>query len=129
MNHGHSVGVSGFGHTFILDRATGLRDVLDAVLGSLVNVITEGEEGVGDEGDVVHGLDEFVLLLLSERFRNDFEQGLPLFVFDFSEVTFDITNTSIDTVLLLHTLLELQAQHLGMLAEIPQSSLTSLCMR
>ena len=129
MNHGHSVGVSGYGHSFVLDGATGLGDVLDAILGGLVNVITEGEEGVRDEGDVVHGLDEFVLLLLSERLGNDFEQGLPLFILDFGEVALDVADASIDTVLLLHSLLELQAQDLGMLAEVPQGGLTSLFMR
>ena len=126
MNHGHTIGVSSDSHTFILNRATGLGDVLDTILGSLINVITEGEEGIGDKRDVVHGLDESVLLLLGERFRDDLKESLPLLIFDFSEVTFNVTHASIHTVLLLHTLLELQAQDLGMLTEIPQSSLASL---
>ena len=63
-SHRHAVFVSGLDDVVVADGAAGLGDVLHAALAGALDVVAEGEEGVGAEADIVLGLFEPGLFFL-----------------------------------------------------------------
>lgn len=117
--HDHAVLVAGADDLLILNGTSGLNEVGDTALGSLVDGVTEGEEGIRGDGDALQGGHELVLLLLGEGGGHDIEHLLPLLLLDGGEVALDVADAAVDAVLLLDALLELHAHNLGVLAKVP----------
>ena len=125
-SHGHIVLISGLDDNIILNGTTGLSNVLDTILGSTINVITEGEEGIRGKRDTSEGGEELVLLLLGKRLRLNLKVLQPLLLLDLGEVALDVSHASVNTLLSLDGRLELETKDLGVLTKVPARDLTSL---
>jgi hypothetical protein len=88
----HSVPISRFHHNRILHTPAGRSNILDAglpltralcggYLSETMDVIREGEEGVGGTGYAAEFGKEFLAFLLGQGLGNGFERGLVLFAF------------------------------------------------
>ena len=65
--HHNTILVAGLDDVVIPDGAAGLGDVLHAGLVGPLHVVTEGEEGVGAQGDAGELCDPLLFLLGGER--------------------------------------------------------------
>mmetsp|Transcript_11594 Transcript_11594/g.23373 ORF Transcript_11594/g.23373 Transcript_11594/m.23373 type:complete len:329 (+) Transcript_11594:226-1212(+) len=117
--HGHAVLVCRRDHLCVCHGAPSRDDVRDSPSGGHVDGITEGEEGVGCEGDASKGCHEFRLLGECDRLRHLEKLGAPLGVLGGRHVALDVAHTSVDPLLSLDALFELEGTHLGMLPHVP----------
>lgn len=75
--------------------------------------------------DTLEGGHELVLLLLGEGLGDLLEEGLPVLALKVGEVALDVAHASVDAVLALDALLELESKNLGVLTEVPNLNLAS----
>eukprot|EP00307_Rebecca_sp_RCC1486_P014284 CAMPEP_0119419326 /NCGR_PEP_ID=MMETSP1335-20130426/20512_1 /TAXON_ID=259385 /ORGANISM="Chrysoculter rhomboideus, Strain RCC1486" /LENGTH=145 /DNA_ID=CAMNT_0007444625 /DNA_START=299 /DNA_END=733 /DNA_ORIENTATION=+ len=121
VRHHHAVLVRRRGDALVLHRAAWVHEVLDAVPRGHVDVVAEGEEGVGRDAHALQVLlQEGLLVLLRERLDLRAEVGFPLGELRSGEIALDVLHARIDPVLPLHALLERQREHLGVLAQRPR---------
>ncbi|CAN3999461.1 Site-specific integrase, partial [Dysosmobacter welbionis] len=118
--HHHAVFVGCFNDMVIPDGTAGLNDVLDAGFSRPLHIIAEGEEGVGAACDAGEGCDPGFFLLRRQGIGAHSEGLLPDALRQ--HVLILVGEIYVDGVIpvraanILH---ELQAQHLGMVAEPP----------
>ena len=119
--HGDAVLVAGHDDVVVADAAAGLCDELDAALVGPLDVVAEGEEGVGAEADAAHLLFPQLLLLAAEGLGALGEEELPLSVAQ-HVVVLVVREEDVDGVVAVgaaYAGLEGQAEHAGVLTEPP----------
>ena len=124
-DHGHAILVASRGDLRILHTSTRLDDGGNSDLRGMVDGIAEGEESIGAHGNSRGGLHEFVLLGLGQGLRDRGELSLPANLLLGSEITLDVANASIDPILTLDALLEIERKDLGVLTKVPGADLAS----
>ncbi|CAN4039645.1 acetyl-CoA carboxylase, carboxyltransferase subunit beta, partial [Dysosmobacter welbionis] len=118
--HHHAVFVGCFNDMVVPDGTAGLNDVLDAGFSRPLHIIAEGEEGVGAACDAGEGCDPVFFLLRRQRIGAHGEGLLPDALRQ--HVLILVGEIYVDGVIPVraaNVLHELQAQHLGMVAEPP----------
>eukprot|EP00961_Rhodomonas_salina_P238097 3217989-Rhodomonas_salina.1 len=104
--------VARVGHAPILHGATGLDNILDAVLGAHVDGIAEGEESIRRDGHALKFLHVLLVVRGGQRLRHDLELLGPGLALDVRHVALDVAHTRVNASLALHVRLELQPEHL-----------------
>ena len=89
----------------------------------MIDGIAEGEEGIRAHGNTGGGLHKLVLLGLRKGLRNRGELGLPANLLLGGEITLNVANASVDPILTLDALLELESKDLGVLTKVPGADL------
>lgn len=125
--HDHAVFLTGLGHLFVLDTATGLGHVTDTDLTGHIDRIPKGEKGITAQGETTAAAtatlamsgDKVGLVLCRQGFGDSGELGLPLGQFLGRHVAFNVPDAGIDPVLSLDALLKGQGQDLGVLPQQP----------
>ena len=75
--HGHAVAITALDNVAVALGAAGLCDISYAALAGAVDIIGEGEEGVGAQGDIGDLRQPCGLLLLGEGIGTNGENVLP----------------------------------------------------
>ena len=118
--HDHVVGVAGCDDVVVADGAAGLCDVFDAAAVCALDIVAEGEEGVGAQGHVGVACKPCFLFFSCEDSGLLGEEGLPLAVIENVHVFLsDIEVDSVVAVRAADAFFEGKVEDLGALAQIP----------
>ena len=124
--HGNTVLIAALDYDIVADRAAGLCNILNAGLLRSLDIIAEGEEGVGAEGYAVNGVKICALFLVGERLRLYCEILFPVAVSAY--VLFVSVDIAVDNVIAVRSLdivLEGEGEDLIVLSEEPGISLAA----
>mmetsp|Transcript_50236 Transcript_50236/g.106739 ORF Transcript_50236/g.106739 Transcript_50236/m.106739 type:complete len:411 (+) Transcript_50236:326-1558(+) len=121
--HSHAVLVASLDNLLIGDGATRLSHELDAQLLGMVNGVPEGEEGIRGNGNTIELLQERGLVRISEGLRSSGKVLHPLRVFDRVHVALDVSHSGVDSILSLHTVVELETHDLRVESQPPSGHL------
>mmetsp|Transcript_9135 Transcript_9135/g.18971 ORF Transcript_9135/g.18971 Transcript_9135/m.18971 type:complete len:327 (-) Transcript_9135:861-1841(-) len=91
----------------------------------MIDGIAEREEGITANCHTTRFLEECVLFFCRQRFWNSGELGFPANFFFSCEVPFNITDTGVDSVLTLDSVLELKSEDFGVLSKVPRRNLAT----
>ena len=124
--NGDPVFVTGLDHIVIADGAAGLGNVGNAALVGALDVVPEGEEGIGTEGNSLGCLQPFLFFLAGEDGRLFREDPLPVICpEEIHALVGDVDINGVVPVRTAHILAEGQGKDLRALAEIPYIRLVS----
>lgn len=120
VGNDHIVRVGSSNDEVILDGSAGGSNVLDTGLLGALDVVGEGEEGVGRDDDILELLHVGSTLLGSEDSRDGVELGLPgSTLLTLANLVENIEVDGVRLVSALGLLLELKVQDLGVVAQPP----------
>lgn len=120
MGNDHIVGISSSNDEVILDGSGGSSNVLDTGLLGTVDVVGEGEEGVGGDDDILELLHVGSTLLGSESSGDGLELCLPgSTLLTLANLVENVEVNGVGLVSTLGLLLEVKVQDLGVVAQPP----------
>lgn len=120
VGNDHIMGIGSSNDEVILDGSGGGSNVLDTGLLGAVDVVGEGEEGVGGDDDILELLHVSSTLLGSESSGDVIELGLPgSTLLTLANLVEDVEVNGVGLVSTLGLLLELKVQDLGVVAQPP----------
>ena len=118
--HDDAILIALFDDQIVTDGAAGFGDILDTGSGGALDVVGEGEEGIGTQGNSVPGIQPSTLFLRGQRLRTSGEVVLPDAVgADILFVAVDVTVNDVVPIGAAQIVTEGQGQRLGMLPQEP----------
>merc|ERR1712232_256931 len=106
--HCHSILITCRNHLFVCHGPTWLGDKFNAKFRRMVDGVSEWEESVGRDGDIIESTHKFSLFLLVKLGWLVIEICQPLLIFRSLHIALNITHSCVHPILSLHAVLECQ---------------------
>src|SRR5882724_2164569 len=126
VHHGYAQRAACVFHFVIPRGPSRLCNVPDAMRGRTIDVIAEWDKAVRDQAHAINPGQEFTLLGFTQGIGRAVEHRIHGLNFPLREVSFNVANSPVDSILAFDVALERQTKNLRMLTQLPD---VCLCAR